>query len=134
MFYYLLQASSDKCNIYSYGRASQEPEKEFSIRIFHRSGRGVTLTPEGADFILYARQVYNQYKELLERCGKSKGIKKKFGVSSQHYSFVVKAFVELVKEYDTLQYDFAILETQTKDVISLSENCFVQRTLIFTIL
>ena len=80
--------------------------------IFHRSGRGVTLTLEGADFILYARQVYNQ----LERFGKSKGIKKKFGVSSQHYSFAVRAFVELVKEYDTLQYDFAIRETQTKFV------------------
>lgn len=95
----------------------QEFEKEFGFRIFHRSGRGVTLTPEGAYFILYTRQVYNQYKELLERFGKSKGIKKKFGISTQHYSFAVKAFVELVKEYDTLQYDFAIRETQIKDVI-----------------
>lgn len=95
----------------------QELEREFGFRIFHRSGRGVTLTSEGADFILYARQVYNQYKELLEHFGKSKGIKRKFGVSTQHYSFVIKAFVELVKEYDTLQYDFAIRETQTKDVI-----------------
>ena len=98
--------------------AIQEVEKEIGFKIFHRSGRGVTLTPEGTEFILYARQIINQYEQLIERFGKSKNIKRKFGVSCQHYSFAVKAFVELVKEYDTLQYDFAIRETQTKDVIS----------------
>ena len=98
--------------------AIQEVEKEIGFKIFHRSGRGVTLTPEGTEFILYARQIIDQYEQLIERFGKSKNIKRKFGVSCQHYSFAVKAFVELVKEYDTLQYDFAIRETQTKDVIS----------------
>ncbi|MBQ3457624.1 MAG: LysR family transcriptional regulator [Synergistaceae bacterium] len=98
--------------------AVQEVEKEIGFKIFHRSGRGVTLTPEGTEFILYARQIIDQYEQLIERFGKSKNIKRKFGVSCQHYSFAVKAFVELVKEYDTLQYDFAIRETQTKDVIS----------------
>ena len=96
----------------------QELEKEFGLTIFHRGGRGVTLTPEGAEFILYARQVYSQYEGLMDRFGKSKNRKKKFGVSTQHYSFAVKAFVELVKEFDTSQYEFAIRETQTKLVIS----------------
>lgn len=96
----------------------QELEKEFGFRIFHRSGRGVTLTPEGADFILYARQVYSQYQELVGRFGNAQSLKKKFAVSTQHYSFAVKAFVEMVKEYDTLKYDFAIRETQTREVIN----------------
>jgi DNA-binding transcriptional LysR family regulator len=81
--------------------AMQELEKELNITIFHRSGRGVTLTPEGADFMLYARQVVHQYEDLLDRYGKGQGMKKKFGVSTQHYSFAVKAFVELVKQYDS---------------------------------
>lgn len=96
----------------------QELEKEFGLTIFHRGGRGVTLTPEGAEFILYARQVYSQYEGFMDRFGKSKNRKKKFSVSTQHYSFAVKAFVELVKEFDTSQYEFAIYETQTKAVIS----------------
>lgn len=96
----------------------QELEKEFGLTIFHRGGRGVTLTPEGEDFILYARQVYSQYEELMDRFGRSKNRKKKFGVSTQHYSFAVKAFVELLKEFDTSQYEFAVRETQTKLVIS----------------
>ena len=96
----------------------QELEKEAGFAIFRRSGRGVTLTPEGADFLLYARQVSNQFQELQDYLGKSKNRKKKFSVSTQHYSFAVKAFVELVKEYDTSRYEFAIMETKTKDVIS----------------
>lgn len=96
----------------------RELERELGITVFNRSGRGVTLTQEGADFLLYARQIYGQYESLMERYGDPKNLKKKFGVSTQHYSFAVKAFVELVKSFDTRQYDFAIRETKTKEVIS----------------
>ncbi len=97
--------------------AVKELEKELGITIFNRSGRGVTLTNDGTEFLLYARQVYAQYKELLEKYGKAGNLKKKFGVSTQHYSFAVKAFVEMVKTFDTSKYEFAIRETKTKEVI-----------------
>lgn len=96
----------------------QELEREVEIQIFHRSSRGVSLTPDGAEFLLYARQVYGQYEVLLEKYGEKQNLKKKFGVSTQHYSFAVKAFVELVKRFDTSQYEFAIRETRTRDVIA----------------
>ncbi|WP_434310522.1 LysR family transcriptional regulator [Hominifimenecus sp. rT4P-3] len=95
----------------------QELERELGITIFYRSGRGVSLTQDGAEFLLYARQVYNQYESLMDKYGKSQNLKRKFGVSTQHYSFAVKAFVELVKRFDTSQYEFAIRETKTRDVI-----------------
>lgn len=44
-------------------------------------------------------------------------LKKKFGVSTQHYSFAVKAFVETVKQFNTAEYEFAIRETKTREVI-----------------
>lgn len=97
--------------------AMQELEKEIEITIFNRGGRGVTLTQDGAEFLLYARQIYNQYEILMDKYGESRNLKKKFGISTQHYSFAVKAFVEMVKKYDTSQYEFAIRETKTKDVI-----------------
>ena len=97
--------------------AVKELEKELGITIFNRSGRGVTLTNDGTEFLLYARQVYAQYKELLEKYGKAGNLKKKFGVSTQHHSFAVKAFVEMVKTFDTSKYEFAIRETKTKEVI-----------------
>ena len=98
--------------------AIKELEKELGIVLFNRTGRGVTLTAEGVDFLPYARQVYGQYLNLLEKYGKGGERKQKFGVSCQHYSFAVKAFVEMVKTYDVAKYEFAIRETKTLSVIS----------------
>ena len=95
----------------------QELERELGITVFNRSGRGVTLTNDGLEFVQYARQVVHQYDGLLEKYGKDGMVKKKFGVSAQHYSFAVKSFVEMVKQYNIAEYEFAIRETKTKDVI-----------------
>lgn len=97
--------------------AVRDLEREIGIPIFHRTGRGVTLTQEGADFLAYARGVYLPYRELLEHYGKTASHKKKFSVSTQHFSFAVKAFVETVKSADTEEYEFAVRETRTRAVI-----------------
>ncbi len=96
----------------------KELEKEIGITIFLRTTKGVVPTNEGADFLSYARQVYQQYDLLTQKYSSRNGIKRKFGVSSQHYSFAVKAFVETVKKYDTLNFEFAMRETRTADVIA----------------
>ncbi len=96
----------------------KELEKEIGITIFLRTTKGVVPTNEGADFLSYARQVYQQYDLLTQKYSSRSGIKRKFGVSSQHYSFAVKAFVETVKKYDTLNFEFAMRETRTADVIA----------------
>ena len=97
--------------------AMKELEKELGINLFHRSGRGVTLTNDGTEFLLYAKQIYGQYETILEKYGKGGSHKKKFGVSTQHYSFAVKAFVDMAKEFDMSRYEFAIRETRTAEVI-----------------
>ena len=45
--------------------AIRELEQEVGLTIFHRTNRGVALTPEGEEFLGYARQVVQQM-ELLE--------------------------------------------------------------------
>ena len=97
--------------------AVRELEKELGITLFNRGGKGVTLTNDGAEFIQYARQVVSQYDRLLDKYGKSGNLRKKFGISTQHYTFAVKSFVEMVKRFDTDEYDFAIRETRTQEVI-----------------
>lgn len=96
----------------------KELERELGITLFYRNGRGVTLTNDGVEFLLYAKQFYSQYEALLERYGKGGSCKKKFGVSTQHYSFAVKAFVDMAKKFDMSEYEFAIRETKTAEVIS----------------
>lgn len=97
--------------------AVREVEQETGIQIFVRSSRGVSPTTEGADLLMYVRQVYQQYELLMQKYGGNGGVKRKFGVSTQHYSFAVKAFVEMVKHFGTLNFDFAIRETRTMDVL-----------------
>lgn len=98
--------------------AIRELEAEVGITIFLRTGKGVSLTPDGTEFLMYAARVYQQYELLQEKYGKNGSVKRKFGVSTQHYSFAVKAFVEMVKRFDTLNFEFAIRETKTLEVIS----------------
>ena len=100
----------------SLSAAVKELEKEIGISIFVRSNRGIVITPEGEEFLGYARQIFEQY-QLLEKRYIEKKAKKKFSVSMQHYTFAVKAFVEMVKKVGMEEYDFAIHETRTWDVI-----------------
>lgn len=97
--------------------AIRELEKEIGITIFNRGGRGVTLTNDGAEFLQYALQVYSQYEMLEEKYIRKVDLRKKFSVSTQHYSFAVKAFVNMVRSLDTSEYDLAIKETRTREVI-----------------
>ncbi len=98
--------------------AIKELEHEIGITIFLRTSRGVDITNDGQEFLTYAAQVYQQYEQLLDKYSGDGTVKRKFGVSTQHYSFAVKAFVETVKHFDTSEYEFAIRETKTKEVIS----------------
>ncbi len=99
----------------------KELEEETGVTIFLRSNRGIVITPEGEEFIGYARQVTEQY-QLMENRYIEKNSKKKFSVSTQHYTFAVKAFVELVKQVGMDEYEFAIHETKTYEVIENVKN------------
>ena len=101
----------------SLSSAVHELEKELGVILFNRGGKGATLTADGASFLPYARSVMTQYQNLLEAYGKQGLHRQKFAVSTQHYSFAVKAFVDLTRSYDVAEYEFAIRETRTKQVI-----------------
>ncbi len=97
--------------------AIHELENEMNIVIFRRTNKGVSITKEGEDFLGYARQVLEQASILEDKYKKNSGGKKQFCVSTQHYSFAVNAFVDLIKKYGQDEYDFSIRETQTYEII-----------------
>lgn len=97
--------------------AIHELEKEMNIVIFNRTNKGISLSKEGDDFLGYARQVLEQASILEERYKENSGGKKQFCVSTQHYSFAVNAFVDLIQEYGQEAYDFSLRETQTYEII-----------------
>lgn len=98
--------------------AVKELEEEVGVEIFKRSNKGVMLTPEGEEFLGYARQLIDHYRLMEDRFVKRTKVRKKFSVSMQHYTFAVKAFVELVKQFGMDEYEFAVYETKTAEVIS----------------
>ena len=97
--------------------AIHELEKEMNIVIFKRTNKGISLSREGEDFLGYARQVLEQAEILEDRYKRHDGGKKQFCVSTQHYSFAVNAFVDLIKRYGQDEYDFSLRETQTYEII-----------------
>lgn len=94
----------------------RELEKEIGFTVFLRTNRGIVITPEGEEFLGYARQVAQQYRLLANRYIE-KEAKEKFSVSMQHYSFAVKAFVDTVQRMGMDEYEFAVHETKTFEVI-----------------
>ena len=102
----------------SLSSAIRELETEIGIDIFRRSNRGIVLTAEGVEFIGYARQVVEQYALIEARYISQENVKSKFAVSTQHYSFAVKAFIDLVSQFGMDEYEFAINETKTYEVIT----------------
>lgn len=98
--------------------AIHELEKEYDITIFTRSKKGIELTSEGYEFLGYARQVLEQLDLIDERYKEKRAIKQRFCVSSQHYSFAVEAFVQLVKSFERSKYEFHMRETQTYEIIN----------------
>ena len=97
--------------------AIHELEKEMNIVIFNRTNKGISLSKEGEVFLGYARQVLEQAAILEDKYKRNGGGKKQFCVSTQHYSFAVNAFVDLIKEYGQEEYDFSLRETQTYEIL-----------------
>ena len=97
--------------------AIHELEKEMNIIIFNRTNKGISISKEGEDFLGYARQVLEQAAILEDKYKGDNGGKKKFCVSTQHYSFAVNAFVDLIKKIGQDEYDFSLRETQTYEII-----------------
>ncbi|MFC2949524.1 LysR family transcriptional regulator [Virgibacillus sediminis] len=106
----------------SLSKAIKELEKELGITIFTRNSRGITLSPDGAEFLGYARQVVEQAELLEHRYFNTTPSQQMFSVSTQHYAFAVNAFVEMIKKHGSLEYQFTLRETRTYEIIEDVKN------------
>jgi DNA-binding transcriptional LysR family regulator len=97
--------------------AMKDLEARVGRALLLRSARGATLTADGAEFLGYARQVTEQVALLEQRYLGRPPPRRLLGVSAQHYSFVVDAFVRMVKGSEADEYEFSLRETRTWDII-----------------
>jgi DNA-binding transcriptional LysR family regulator len=101
----------------SLSNAIRDLEEEMQFAIFERSNKGISLSKEGIEFLSYARQVVEQAELLESRYLNAKPSPQHFSVSTQHYAFAVNAFVSLIKEYGQDEYELALRETKTYEII-----------------
>lgn len=97
--------------------AIKDLEKELGITIFHRTNKGIIISNEGNEFLGYARQVLQQMNMIEEKYIDNDSHKQIFSVSTQHYSFAVSAFVDLIRTFGNKNYDFTLRETETYEII-----------------
>jgi DNA-binding transcriptional LysR family regulator len=97
--------------------ALKDLESRTGCTLFMRSVRGVTLTEDGTEFLGYARQVVEQAELLEQRYLGRAPSRRHLAVSTQHYSFVVDAFVRMVKASAAAEYAFSLRESRTWDII-----------------
>ena len=102
----------------SLSAAIHELETETATKIFLRSSRGILITPEGAEFLGYARQVVQQAALIEDKYINRQAVRQRFSVSTQHYSFTSSAFVELVRAQGGEAYEYILREGKTYDVIN----------------
>jgi DNA-binding transcriptional LysR family regulator len=97
--------------------AMKDLEAKLGRTLLIRSARGVALTSDGTEFLGYARQVVEQVALLEQRYLGGPPSRRLLGVSTQHYSFAVDAFVRMVRASGAAEYEFSLRETRTWDII-----------------
>ena len=95
-------------------RAIKELEEDLGIKIFNRTAKGVVPTKDGAEFLIYARNIVSQIEEV-ENIYKHREVDvHKFDVSVPMACYVAQAFIEFVTELaDSKSIDISYHETNS---------------------
>lgn len=98
--------------------AINDLEEELGIVLFNRTNRGISLTNEGEEFLIYAKQAVSQFELIEDKYEKNSDGRRQFSVSLQHYVFAIHAFVNTIKKFDSEEYYYSIHETRTDEVLN----------------
>ena len=99
-------------------RSIKELEADLGITIFDRSAKGMFLTPEGEEFISYAKSILKQIEnvEAMYKDGSAK--KLKFSISVPRASYISDAFAEFSKTLGSHDAELFYKETNSKRTIN----------------
>ena len=99
-------------------RSIKELEADLGITIFDRSTKGMFLTPEGEEFINYAKSILKQI-EHVEAMYKDGSVKKlKFSISVPRASYISDAFAQFSKTLGSHDAELFYKETNSKRTIN----------------
>ncbi|MBQ4507016.1 MAG: LysR family transcriptional regulator [Firmicutes bacterium] len=76
----------------------RDVENAYGVVLFTRAKSGMQATPEGEEFIYYAKSVLNQYDQLLLSVSPQSGFTNTLKLSVMRSSHVFEAFIEFIKQ------------------------------------
>ena len=78
-------------------RSIKELEADLGISIFDRSAKGMCLTPEGEEFIGFAKDILGQIEQVENMYKNGSAKKQKFSISVPRACYISEAFAEFSK-------------------------------------
>lgn len=98
-------------------RSIKELEADLGITIFDRSAKGMTLTPEGEEFIGYAKGILRQIEQVENLYKDGAPGKQKFSISVPRACYISDAFVQFSRALTDAPAEIYYKETNSKRTI-----------------
>ena len=98
-------------------RAIKELEASLGITIFGRSAKGVYVTPEGEEFLGYARKILSQIDEVEAIYKSGAPVRQRFSISVPRASYISAAFAQFSKRLGPERAEIFYKETNAMRVI-----------------
>lgn len=100
-------------------KAIKELEETIGFMIFQRTSKGVVPTPQGMDFLVYARDILEQV-EKIESLSTARGVNRQnFNISIPRGSYIAQGFTQFAAELDfEKEIEINIQETNSLQTIS----------------
>ncbi len=98
-------------------RVVKEMEADLGIRFFHRSSRGMQLTPDGESFINQARKILEQVDEMESLYKEKKAGKQRFSISVPRASYISDAFAAFSRTLGKDQVEIFYQETNAMQAV-----------------
>ena len=98
-------------------RSIKELEADLGITIFERTSKGMELTPEGQEFIGYAKTILGQIEQVENFYKKGTAKKQEFSISVPRACYISEAFAQFSKSLTTDTAEIFYKETNSQRTI-----------------
>lgn len=98
-------------------RCIKELEADLGITIFDRSSKGMHPTPEGEEFIRYARKALAQIDDIERMYKGASQPKQRFSISVPRASYISDAFAQFTKNIRSSPAEIYYMETNSSQAI-----------------
>lgn len=98
-------------------RSIKELEADLGITIFQRSAKGMVLTPDGEEFIDYARDILHRIDKVEQSYRDGSHKKRKFSISVPRACYISAALAEFSKNIGESDVEIYYKETNSKKTI-----------------